>query len=255
MGAHLATGNEFNEALQQARKEAKDNSTRKGNAVIAVESLSHNTKAITFSSASRLALTPGGHVSIRSPNGFSRSYTPFKVESNSFTIAVKEYKDGRVSPFLNSLRVDDFVTVSSPIEPRFSVVGLQADHVLFVAGGTGIAPLYSMAQHLLENNHSVRVTMFACFRNRDEVLLDDEVIALAKAHPTRCQLHFIFSRDEVKQFREVSTLSGRFCAGHCVDRVKSAHYAVVCGPPTFGDTVEDVIVANIQISRDNIHVM
>lgn len=255
MGAALATGREFTLALEEAEKEAALNAQRKGHNVIKVETLSHNTKAITFETSKRLDFRPGGHLTIRSSGGYSRSYTPYLVNDYSFTIAVKRYEGGRVSPFLCDLKSGEFVTTSEPIEPLFDVITMQAEILLLVAGGTGTAPLYSMAMYVAKNHPNTRCIFFACFRNEEDVLLGDELIALSEASNGRMMLYFVFSQANPLRYKGVSCLSGRFDSAHLIGRVRGATYAIVCGPKGFGNTVSEAIESTIKIEPDNIIVM
>jgi NAD(P)H-flavin reductase len=205
MGSSLSTGKEFEVAYAAAQKDSEMEASkggRQGHAVKSVRRLSHNTVAITFEGS--LALIAGGHVSIRSDTAFSRSYTPFYVGHDTFTIAVKKYPEGKVSTYLNDrVRPGDFVAMSAPIPPRFNVTtsmkGEAGAVLAVVGGGTGIAPVYSMAHHVahLPDNKS-KIVMFGCFRNEEDVLLGEELAALAAFSPSTVSVYLVFSRPALR---------------------------------------------------------
>lgn len=262
MGASLSGGNEFRKAFEEAQKEALDRNKKQGNTVASVKRLSHNTVSIKFESSDRLKLVPGGHVSIRSASGFSRSYTPYLIEEDGFTVMVKAYPGGKVSSYLCSVKPGDFVVTSAPIEPRFNInlevpTGGDKSTLLMIAGGTGIAPLYSMAEAVLQRPGNVtRVVLFACFRNEDDSLLTEELAALSRAFPFMFQLVYVFSQKVVSTFRGSPACSGRFSAQHLMSaNVVEANSAVVCGPPSFGGSVSDIVEQNIKIRPENVVIM
>lgn len=265
MGTSLSTGKEFEAAYDAAKKDAEMEAAkggRQGNVVKSIRRLSHNTVAITFEGA--LKFTPGGHVSIRSDTAFSRSYTPFVVGTDTFTVAVKKYPEGKVSPYLNDrVRPGAFVTMSAPIPPRFNVTtaitGEAGTTLALVGGGTGIAPLYSMAHYVatLPGNQT-KIVIFACFRNEDDVLLGDELVALSALAPSLVSVYLVFSRPNsgpVLPYAGLPVLTGRFCKEHLSNRLSKATYAVVCGPPGFGPAVADVIEENVTVPPQDVAIM
>jgi cytochrome-b5 reductase len=265
MGAALSSGNEFNAAYASALKDAEIEAAkggRQGRVVHGVKRMSHNTIVVTFEGP--LLLTPGGHVTIRSDSGFSRNYTPFLVGKDSFSVAIKQYKGGKVSTYLHErVRPGDFVTMSAPIEPLFDVTssfhGEANKTFAIVAGGTGIAPVYSMAKYVVDlpNNQS-RVVLFACFRNEEEVLLGEALAALVAQAPHLVTVYFVFSKAQstgLESFLGIPVLHGRFQAAHCKRRLEEASCAVICGPPGFGPAVADVVEQNVNVKPDDVTIM
>ncbi|CUG90513.1 nitrate reductase, putative [Bodo saltans] len=265
MGSSLSTGKEFEIAYAAAQKDSEMEATkggRQGHVAKSVRRLSHNTVAITFEGS--LAFTAGGHVSIRSDTAFSRSYTPFFVGPDSFTIAVKKYPEGKVSTYLNDrVRPGDFVAMSAPIPPRFNVAtsmkGEAGAVLAVVGGGTGIAPVYSMANHLarLPNNKS-NIVIFGCFRNEEDVLLGDELVALAAFAPTLVSVYLVFSRpgpSPPTTYLGLPVLTGRFAKEHLQGRLEKATFAAVCGPPGFGPSVADVLEENVNVRAQDVTIM
>jgi len=101
--------------------------------------------------------------------------------------------------------------------------------VLFVAGGTGIAPLRSMLDHALRRDQTRFISLLYSVRRRDEFVFIEELRAHALAG--RIELHQTVTRDD-------STWEGRR------GRIGREHFEAVlhdpvdtlcfvCGPPLF----------------------
>lgn len=214
---------------------------KKGFAVLSSATLSANTKAITFATPKRLALPAGGHVMVTTPKGSSRSYTPYIVNDTSFTMMVKRYPNGEVSSFLHQLKVGDYADVSEPMEPMVAIQDIAAETIVMVAGGTGVAPLYSMAEHVARAEGKQRVIFFACFRNEADALLQEELAAMNDMTYGRVAVHFVFSQADLSRFLSCPAFFGRFSGRHLEEAVQTAGAAIICGPPGFGESASKVI--------------
>ncbi|MGE5358611.1 MAG: FAD-binding oxidoreductase [Bacteroidales bacterium] len=117
---------------------------------------------------------------------------------------------------------------------------------LFIAGGTGIAPLRSMLWHALAAITDARASLFYSARAADEFAYRDEFRQLAVAGR-------LVLRETVT--REVATgwtgETGRITRAHVAATATPATLCFVCGPPTL---VEDVTgwLTEIGIAREKI---
>ncbi len=96
------------------------------------------------------AAIAGSHIDLHLPGGMVRSYSLVNAqgEKHRYVIAVSRDANSRGgSRYLHEvLRVGDVLTIS---EPRNSfALKESASHSIFIAGGIGITPLWSMAQRL-----------------------------------------------------------------------------------------------------------
>lgn len=94
--------------------------------------------------------TAGSHIDLHLADGLMRSYSLVNAqgEKHRYTIAVSRDTNGRGgSRYVHEkLRVGDILTIS---EPRNSFpLKESASHSVFIAGGIGITPLWSMVQRL-----------------------------------------------------------------------------------------------------------
>ena len=73
----------------------------------------------------------------------------------------------------------------------------EADAALFVAGGVGVNPLYSMLRALCERSDTGRAALLFCARDRDELLFAAELRALAARHPESLRVCLHTTRGEM----------------------------------------------------------
>lgn len=99
--------------------------------------------------------------------------------------------------------------------------------VLFVAGGTGIAPLRSMLGHALHLGPPAQIALLYSARRRDEFAFIDEFRALADAG--RLELHQTVTRDESDAWQGRRGRIGRSEFASLLHEPAST-LCLVCGP-------------------------
>ena len=120
------------------------------------------------------AAEPGAHVDIHLANGIVRSYslTTPDSEPRSYTVGVK--RDARRPWRLEILfRCDEVGQTLKISEPRnnFELVE-NAGHVVLIAGGIGITPIWSMTQRLASLERSFELH-YSCRSRADMAFLDE----------------------------------------------------------------------------------
>lgn len=134
-------------------------------------------------------------------------------------------------PHLAGLVAGSLAEVTGPIG-RFVMPDPLPASALFVAGGTGIAPLRAMLRHLLAANPSSRAGVAYAARTAADFAFGDELRSLADAG--RITLTMSASREP-----EGSTwtgLRGRLAASHVRSHLEVGGpppLCFVCGPPGF----------------------
>ncbi len=125
---------------------------------------------------------------------FQRCYSLSSApDENRYTVTVQKVFHGRVSTFLaDSLKVGDEIFVSDPAGDFV----LPQDHAedqryVMVAGGSGIAPIYSLIKDLLGKNPAIEIQLIYFSRNPDQCIFRRELERLEKLHDgLRIQFHF-----------------------------------------------------------------
>ncbi|EPY30041.1 nitrate reductase (NADH) [Angomonas deanei] len=240
--------------------------------------LSINYKYISFACPEKLPLAPGGHVKLY-PDPSSnegRYYTPYRVDETEFYVCMKVYQDGQVSPLLAKKKMGDAVDFEGPFAPKWEAAKdpiLTSNstkpynrHVLLVAAGTGITPLYAIAKDLLECQVA-NVTILLSIRTSFDVLLDMELQELLlqfgvprdtkEIRTDKCYL-IIYSTltnpPAGDQLTWAKTFTGRVSGETFIQaRISRADVAIVCGPGNFGKTVSDALLEKKLCSPNSIH--
>jgi ferredoxin-NADP reductase len=127
---------------------------------------------------------PGAHIDIKLPNGLVRQYSLLTstADPESYTIAVKRDPSGRggSSYMHGELKVGQTLRIKGP-RNNFPLV--DAEHVILIAGGIGITPIFCMVQELVTQQRSWKLH-YSSRSRADMAFLD----ALAKHEPV--YLHF-----------------------------------------------------------------
>lgn len=130
--------------------------------------------------------TPGAHVTLRTPAGAMRRYSlvgPGEEAPGRYVIAVKREVDSRGGS--RSMHEDAQAGTQLEIEPPQNDFPLgKAPGYLLIAGGIGVTPIYSMAQHLDEHGQAFRIIY--CTRSPDETAYRD---AMQLRFGSRLMLH------------------------------------------------------------------
>lgn len=118
---------------------------------------------------------------------------------------------GKMTQYLNQLKADDNVEVSWPrgnfilqknglfaLRPRESMPfqTRKIDRLGFIAGGTGITPMFRLIKQSLENCAGNGATIWLLYSNRsvDDILFYRELVLLSELYPTRFYLWFTLTR-------------------------------------------------------------
>ena len=121
------------------------------------------------------------------------------------------------------------VDVEGPIGTFTFPASLDQSRILFVAGGTGIAPVRAMLDHVLRRYPSERVSLLYSTRRSDEFAFVEELRAHERAG--RLELHQTVTRDDGTSW---DGKRGRIGRSHfeAVLHEPRATLCFVCGPPS-----------------------
>src|SRR5690606_10185739 len=102
-------------------------------------------------------------------------------DANRFELCVNEVKGGRFSPHLFRLRPGERVPMKGPVG-TFTLRDPQGD-ALFIATGTGVAPMRGFLQQALQSGSKARLQLLFGVRYEHSLLYREEFTALALAYP------------------------------------------------------------------------
>jgi len=130
-------------------------------------------------------LRVGQHSQAPSPDVLHRSYSLVQGPQDDLPqILVKETQAGLGSRFINRQFTEGMKLMAYPPKGRLFPESWNEDdfHFVLFAAGTGITPLYSILQHVIDAREGNRVTLFFGNTGLKDILLKDELEAWA-SHP------------------------------------------------------------------------
>ncbi|KAG4304983.1 hypothetical protein PORY_001658 [Pneumocystis oryctolagi] len=168
-----------------------------------------------------------------------RCYTPLFLGASSVVLLVKYYKDGEMSRWIHRKRVGDLIELRGPFL-EWAWDKNRWKRVLFIAGGTGIAPAYQLLSYVFQDSNKQIPEFHVMYANRspDEILLKEELDRLQEKYPTKLKItYFVDTCPEDKVSNEYFT---RMISLHDIKQafVPSVHsdpstIVLVCGTDGF----------------------
>ncbi|MGO4303311.1 2Fe-2S iron-sulfur cluster-binding protein [Cupriavidus sp. RAF12] len=119
--------------------------------VTAIENLTHDIRMIRLKPSKPLAFSPGQYATLRFTPDHIRPYSMARIASDyEMEFHVRLVPDGRVTTYIRDvLKVGDAVRISGPLGTSY-LRTRNADPILCVAGGTGLAPVLSIIRGAIE---------------------------------------------------------------------------------------------------------
>lgn len=131
------------------------------------------------------AIIPFETGTIRRP--YSIASSPHK--KGCIELCIKKVEEGRVSVYFHKLQKDQMIKIMGPLGD-FKIKNPTAETV-FIATGTGIAPLRGMAQTMLLEGANQKILMLTGSRFEDEILYSNEHKELMRMHPNYSWHHIV----------------------------------------------------------------
>lgn len=138
---------------------------------------------------------PGQFLTIKAPIESGDNRRAYSISSSPFTtedlaVTVKKVDNGLVSAFLTeNVKEGDVLDVLPPLG-RFTIE-MKPDNCrnyVFVAGGSGITPLYSLIKSALIKEPMSKAILFDSNRNKSAIIFYDKLEELKAKFPDRLQI-------------------------------------------------------------------
>ena len=125
---------------------------------------------------------PGQFVLLQVPDGERRAFSMANTDAETLVFIVKEKPGGHASRYLfERLAPGDSVSLEGPYGRAYLRVPPVRD-IVCIAGGSGLAPMLSVARGALALPETPGVRLFFGVNSADELFMVDELEALAAAH-------------------------------------------------------------------------
>ncbi|HLV45907.1 MAG TPA: ferredoxin--NADP reductase [Flavobacterium sp.] len=167
--------------------------------------------------------------------------------SDELRIVVKEIENGIFSRYANTqLKVGDVLEVGTP-EGRFVFEpdATNERNILAIAAGSGITPVISIMQSVLENEPKSKAVLIYGNRNVEETIFYQQILALQEKYPNNFYPYFTFTRaqaDGAHFGRIDKPLINFVTKNKHKDHVFDAFY--VCGPEDLIHKASDILAEN-----------
>lgn len=129
----------------------------------------------------------------------SRPYTPISPpdQTGSIDFLIKVYPNGLFSSYINNLSIGDTLEMRGPFG-RIHYLGNQTfeinrkllviKHAIFIAGGSGITPCYSVILDSINRDDNLKMSLIYGNRTRDDILLDETLKRMS--HESNGRFHY-----------------------------------------------------------------
>lgn len=135
-------------------------------------------------------------------------------QKNTLDFVIEMVPNGIGSMFLSALELGGTITLQGPA----GMFAIRSDekNKIFLATGTGIAPMHSMIHTLIEENTTKELHVFWGLKKCEDMYYGEELMKLATRYPN-LKLYWCFSREAsmetIKQELQKNTVLGRVTVG------------------------------------------
>ncbi len=191
----------------------------------------------------------GQHYDVRltAPDGYQaqRSYSLASSpgDTNLIEIAIELIDDGEVSSYFHdSVEPGEMIEVRGPIGGHFTWEPSHTKSSIFVAGGSGIAPIISMLRHRFTVKNNAPALLLFSVRTEDDILYREELEKMSDNDPS---LHVVTtitrgtSKDWIGNTRRID--QGMIDSALVNTGVKPES-AYVCGGSGFVESIADILL-------------
>lgn len=196
--------------------------------LVAVEQNTADTKTYTLETQNPFLFRAGQYVTLGCKVGQSEVSRPYAISSapkaalgRKISLTVKNC--GFFSGYLfDHASVGDEFTVGDPSGDFCYEPVKDAEHVVALAGGSGITPFYSMAQAVADGTDNYALTIFYGARTAEDLIFKKELDALVS---DKIKVIYVLSDEQKEGFEH-----GFIGAGLIKKYVSGDYTVMMCGP-------------------------
>ncbi|BEJ17237.1 hypothetical protein CspHIS471_0606380 [Cutaneotrichosporon sp. HIS471] len=211
--------------------------------------LSHNTARYRLAlprETDSLGLPVGQHVSLAATIGdrrVIRSYTPTSLDSELgyFDLVVKTYDNGLMSTYLDHLPIGASVLVRGP-KGQFNYSPWMAKHLLLVAGGSGITPMYRIIKSAaLDPDDTTKMCLVFANISEEDILLKNELDHLALKSNGRLKIDYVLEHPPPGWKGAVGYVTSEMLEERLPTGGPAGGKVLLCGPPGMTKVVKGAL--------------
>ncbi|MFM2393985.1 MAG: phenylacetate-CoA oxygenase/reductase subunit PaaK [Bacteroidota bacterium] len=186
-----------------------------------------------------------------------RSYSIYSSPtSNELCVGIKWVEGGVFSTYANKFLKEGDELFIMPPQGNFTLPQNldSVKTIVFYCAGSGITPVMSIAQFVLENYDNIHVILYYGNRNTDLIIFKEKIEALKNLYVTRISVHYILSKDAPSSPLFYGRIDGEKCKTFekyfTIDQVNSLYY--LCGPSKMIFEVKDTLTS-LGVDQRKIH--
>ena len=173
-----------------------------------------------------------------------RSYTPITDDTTpgAFELMVKTYPNGRISRRFAELKEGNSLEMKGP-RGKYEYVPNGYKRIGMIAGGTGLTPcLQVISAALRDPNDKTSFDLIYANVTADEILLMEQLDALAAANPARFRVHYFLNEAPAGWKGGVGFVSSEAIMTH-LPSVSEDGQILMCGPPPMMSAMNKILVS------------
>lgn len=222
--------------------------------VVELEDLTYDIKRVRFEliEPSSIDFKPGQFIQIKVPGievvrAYSIASNP--RDKNHLELMIRQVYKGEATTFVHkALIVGDIIDVDGP----FGDFYLQEDSnkdIICIAGGSGMAPINSILEHLKDHGMKRKVKYFFGARTQKDLFLTEELFELSKQYPNFQYIPALSHADDDNDWQGEKGLITDVVRRIAGDLSNSEAY--LCGSPGMIDACIEVL-HELNMSEDDV---
>ncbi|MEM0465866.1 MAG: FAD-binding oxidoreductase [Candidatus Pacearchaeota archaeon] len=203
--------------------------------IIDIEKLNYNVKRFFVERPYNLIFTPGQAIDVAiNKNGFEKKFRPFTPvnlpNEEHLEFIIKEYKRGGVTEEIHKLKNGDELIIGKVFgDIKYFGPGI------FLAGGTGITPFYSIFRYLVEKRELDGNTLVFSNKTKNDIILEYELNAFKDFG---LKILFMLTDEESKDYY-FGKIDFNFLSEFIKDKNQKFY---ICGPPQFNSDIFNILI-------------
>jgi cytochrome-b5 reductase len=207
-----------------------------------VETLNHNVKRLRFKLpgddyVSGLPITSAVITKYKGPEmekPVIRPYTPTSDETQPGYIefVIKRYPNGPMSEHIHNMQSGQRLDFKGPI-PKYPWTPNKHDHLVMIAGGTGITPMYQLMRKIFSDpeKDKTKVTLLYGNISEDDILLKRELEDLENTYPQRFRAFYVLDKPSSNWTQGKGYVTKELIKTVSPEPKEENIKILVCGPP------------------------
>jgi len=172
-------------------------------------------------------------------------------------VTIKEQNPGLFSKYAQTIAVSDAIALYGPFGRHFiwnPAAQESSERLVWIAGGTGIAPFRFMIQQAIAQSYPGHITLFFSVKTRADIIYADEIAAWTAALPN-LRVHIALTRPAPEDLVDWNGLTGRVGEKALRDVLGKNLFGTrffVCGPTSM---VQDVQATLTRLGVASQHIL